>query len=107
MPKKGNLSTAASPPPKPRPLHLLPEPVEVLCTALPSGEFEGVPVSFTYEAAVFQVARAAGPERISGTWWEGRHKTRDYFDVEDVTGRRFWMFQVAETRKWYLHGVYC
>jgi len=90
----------------PRPLHLLPTPAEVLCTAVPAGEFEGVPVSFTYEAAVFQVARAAGPERISGTWWEGRHKTRDYFDVEDTAGRRFWMFQVAETRKWYLHGMF-
>jgi protein ImuB len=99
-------ATPNNPPPKPRPLHLLPDPVEVLCTALSSGEFEGVPVSFTYEAVVFQVARAAGPERISGTWWEGRHKNRDYFDVEDVTGRRFWMFQVAETRKWYLHGVF-
>ncbi len=90
----------------PRPLHLLPTPVEVLCTALPSGEFEGIPVSFTYGATVFQVARAAGPERISGIWWEGRRKTRDYFDVEDTTGRRFWVFQVAETRKWYLHGMF-
>jgi protein ImuB len=98
-------NSAASAPPRPRPLHLLPTPVEVPCTAL-SGEFEGVPVSFTYEADMFQVARAAGPERISGIWWEGRHKTRDYFDVEDTTGRRFWMFQVAETRKWYLHGVF-
>lgn len=90
--------------PKARPLHLLPEPVEVFCMA--SASPEAAPVSFTHMGDQFQVVHASGPERIAGTWWEGRSKTRDYFDAEDSMGRRFWVFRVLETRKWYLHGIF-
>ena len=52
------------------------------------------------------VKHALGPERIAGQWWEGHHKTRDYFDVADETGQRYWMFRVQETGKWFLHGKF-
>jgi protein ImuB len=86
---------------KARPLHLL-EPLEVRCMA----SQEGLPISFVFNGDVFTVASAAGPERIAAVWWEGRNKTRDYFDVEETGGRRFWLFRVLETHKWYLHGIF-
>jgi protein ImuB len=47
-----------------------------------------------------------GPERIAGQWWNGSGKTRDYFDVADTAGSRFWLFRVMETNQWYLHGIF-
>jgi protein ImuB len=47
-----------------------------------------------------------GPERIAGRWWDGNDKTRDYFDIADPTGNRFWLFRVSQTGKWYLHGTF-
>jgi protein ImuB len=90
----------------PRPLHLLPSPVEVGVVASPSAEGEGVPLSFAHEGESYRLALADGPERIEGMWWEGRDKTRDYYDVEDVRGRRFWLFRVPQTGRWYLHGIF-
>ena len=87
---------------KSRPIELLGEPVEIPCMVAP----EGLPVAFTHEDRVFQISVASGPERISPPWWEGRNKTRDYFEVQESAGRRFWIFRVAETRKWYLHGFF-
>jgi protein ImuB len=72
----------------------------------PSDDAEGRPVAFTHGRDVRRVIHAIGPERIAGPWWEGNDKTRDYFDVEDATGRRFWLFRVRQTGKWYLHGVF-
>jgi len=89
-----------------RPLHLLAGPVEVRCTSIPTEDAEGRPIVFASDEGVHQVAQVRGPERICGVWWEGRFKTRDYFEVEDSTGRRFWLFRVAETRRWYLHGIF-
>lgn len=95
---------AVQAPLKARPLHLFPEPMEVACMASPSGE--GLPVSFTWGEQVYRITQVSGPERIAGLWWEGRNKTRDYFDVEETSGRRFWLFRVGETRRWFLHGVF-
>ncbi len=47
-----------------------------------------------------------GPERITGQWWNGRWKTRDYFDVLDVGGNRYWIFRVAQSGRWFLHGIF-
>ena len=72
----------------------------------PSDDREGRPVMFVHEDGVHRVAHCVGPERIAGRWWDGNDKTRDYFDVQDETGRRFWVFRVTQTGKWYLHGVF-
>jgi protein ImuB len=87
---------------KSRPLHLLPEPREVRCMVSPGG----APISFSDGLRGFDLKQVRGPERITGIWWEGRDKTRDYFDVEDAGGRRFWIFRVLENRRWFLHGVF-
>ena len=66
-----------------------------------------------------RVRWATGPERIARDWWchvpdpmrpEGE-RIRDYYAVEDMEGRRFWLFRaglhdgVAPAR-WYLHGFF-
>ncbi len=90
-----------------RPLNLLPTPTEIRVMVSPSHDRDGRPISFvTPDGHVQPVDHAIGPERIAGHWWSGRHKTRDYFDAATPTGRRFWLFRVAETSKWYLHGAF-
>ncbi len=56
------------------------------------------------------------PERIQGEWWRRdaeRMSVRDYFRVEDETGRRYWLFRSGDGERaatgdlsWYLHGVF-
>jgi protein ImuB len=89
-----------------RPLHLLPLPREIRVMVTPSEDAEGTPISFNHNGTVRQVVHLVGPERITGRWWTGHDKTRDYFDVGDPKGQRFWIFRVRQTRKWYLHGVF-
>ena len=72
----------------------------------PSEDREGRPVQFGHGGRTERVDQAVGPERIAGQWWEGHHRTRDYFDVLTPGGRRFWIFRVVETARWYLHGVF-
>jgi protein ImuB len=74
------------------------------------------PVAFTWRRKRFRVRRADGPERIHGEWWRRDAETlavRDYFQVEDEDGRRFWLFRRgdgvdAETGdlSWFLHGIF-
>jgi len=72
----------------------------------PSEDLEGSPAAFTHEGITRKVIHQVGPERIGGRWWDGHDKTRDYFDVSDPAGQRFWIFRVAQTGKWYLHGIF-
>ena len=76
---------------------------------------EGLPRRFTWRRGVHDIARVEGPERIAPEWW--REKTsarlRDYYRVEDVSGRRFWIYReglVGDGRGgaplWYLHGLF-
>jgi hypothetical protein len=43
---------------------------------------------------------------VAGVWWTGHDKTRDYFDVVDHAGRRFWVFRALPSRRWFLHGAF-
>ena len=62
------------------------------------------------------MVRADGPERIHGEWWRRAaetHAVRDYFRVEDESGRRYWLFRqgdgepgVTGDLSWYLHGLF-
>ena len=73
---------------------------------MPSESRDGQPVSFTHNGQVHRLVHVRGPERIAGQWWNGSGKTRDYFDVADTAGNRFWLFRVMETNRWYLHGIF-
>lgn len=93
-----------------RPLRLFdpPQPVDTLAEVP-----DGPPLRFRWRRVVHDVARSEGPERIAAEWW--RHEagaTRDYYRVEDRTGRRFWLFRSGlhgagdAPPRWYLHGLF-
>ena len=77
---------------RPRPLLLLPyaEPAEVIALVP-----EGPPQRFRWRGVMYDIARAQGPERIASEWWRNRAQqpTRDYYFVEDASGRRFWLYR--------------
>jgi protein ImuB len=124
--------------PKPaRPLRLLPVPEMVAINAeVP----EGLPASMIWRREMYKIEKASGPERLGAEWWRTGQRlqlvppsppkkgeappyipklelfepdalTRDYYVVEDATGRRFWIyrhgFYTAENQTpWYLHGFF-
>jgi len=90
----------------PRPLHLFTTPREIRVMVRPSDDRDGAPVSFTLDGEVHRLVHAVGPERIGGAWWTGHDKTRDYFDVEDESARRWWVFRVFENGRWFVHGKF-
>jgi protein ImuB len=89
-----------------RPLHLLADPIEINVMVSPSEDRDGRPILFRLDNELHELTQAIGPERIAGEWWHGHHRTRDYFDAEDRNGKRFWLFRVQETSRWYLHGEF-
>lgn len=104
-----------------RPLFLLdpPQPVEVVA-AVP----DGPPHRFRWRQALHEVRLYEGPERIAAEWWRlspghaaggagpGRAGlTRDYYRIEDLQGRRYWLFRHGlydehPDPRWYLHGLF-
>jgi protein ImuB len=98
----------------PRPARLLkrPERVDDVIALLP----DQPPRRFTWRGQTHRIVRADGPERIHGEWWRRMaetHSVRDYFQVEDDCGRRYWLFRSGDGERavtgdfgWYLHGVF-
>jgi protein ImuB len=99
--------------PWPRPARLLPapEPIETLAL-LP----DHPPVTFTWRGIRRRVRCADGPERVFGEWWKRDAElsaVRDYFQVEDETGERFWIYRAGDgedsatgSQHWFLHGIF-
>ena len=96
----------------PRPERLLdvPEMIAVIY-ATP----EGLPRRFVWRRAVHDIARVEGPERIAPEWWRerGNARLRDYYRVEDQSGRRYWIYReglFGDGRggdpNWYIHGLF-
>jgi protein ImuB len=62
------------------------------------------------------VIAADGPERVYGEWWwhvEERGSVRDYFQVEEEGGGRFWVYRRGDGEdgttgdlSWHLHGLF-
>lgn len=111
VPSWGEAATGPEAPPE-RPLRLFarPEPVELLAEVP-----EGPPLRFRWRRLLHEVARAEGPERIASEWWRAEEEgrlTRDYYRVEDVAGRRYWLFREglygreADRPAWYVHGLF-
>lgn len=88
-----------------RPVNLLPTPRElrVMSASGEPGE-EQWPLTFSDGRQTYRITQTIGPERIGAMWWEGRDKTRDYYDVETAEGKRFWVFRVSQSGRWFLHG---
>lgn len=110
----GPLAKPQSWPQWPRPVRLFspPERIEGVVALLP----DLPPRRFTWRGRAHRVVRADGPERIYGEWWKRvgeADAVRDYFQVEDEAGRRFWLFRRGDGESpatgdlsWYLHGVF-
>jgi protein ImuB len=98
----------------PRPVRLLPrpEPVDRVIAELP----DQPPIRFSWRGKTYRVRKADGPERIYGEWWKRMSEAeavRDYFQVEDESGARFWLFRKGDgvdgctgDLSWYVHGVF-
>jgi protein ImuB len=95
-----------------RPQRLLdrPEAIEVIY-ATP----EGMPRRFMWRRAVHDIAHVEGPERIAPEWWRqpSSARLRDYYRVEDETGRRYWIYReglIGDGRGgvpgWFIHGLF-
>jgi protein ImuB len=89
-----------------------PERVEKVIAELP----DQPPVRFEWRGRMHRVRKADGPERIYGEWWKRigeAEAVRDYFQVEDETGARFWLYRRGDgldsrtgDLSWYLHGLF-
>ena len=83
-------------------------PMEVRVIVSPSHDRDGRPVMvgdpFTQQPLA--IRHAVGPTRVAGQWWTGHDKSRDYFDIELPDGRRWWVFRVNETGRWFWQGEY-
>ncbi len=105
----------------PRPLRLLARPEPARVTAeLP----DSPPMQFIWRKRLHKVIRARGPERIMSEWWHDDLKAkrsatfRDYYDVEDEAGLRYWIFRAISDEpvediddqvriiNWFVHGLF-
>lgn len=96
-----------------RPARLLhpPEPVDTIAM-MP----DHPPAQFTWRGIRHRVHAVDGPERIHGEWWKAEAEAsavRDYFQVENESGMRFWLFRANNGEdaatgpmRWYLHGLF-
>jgi protein ImuB len=112
--RAGPLDGATDWPGWPRPVHLLspPEPVDRVMALLP----DGAPLRFKWRGRAYRVAAADGPERVYGEWWRDageRSAVRDYFQVEDEAGARFWLYRSGDGEDgatgdmgWHMHGIF-
>ena len=93
---------------QPRPTELLsrPEPIQVMALVP-----DHPPVFFIYKGVKHQVIKADGPERIEREWWLDSGEHRDYYQVEDEMGQRYWLFRSGHyddngRYKWFIHGFF-
>lgn len=92
----------------PRPPHLFSPPEPVTAIALLP---DYAPRLFVWRGQRHEVRHADGPERLYGDWWRAereRDELRDYYQVEDAAGRRFWLFRRTRGTEacWFLHGIF-
>jgi protein ImuB len=101
----------------PRPARMLarPEPIEVIAL-LP----DDAPRMFIWRGRRYRVTQGDGPERLHGEWWrdagvEGEQplSVRDYYQVETVSGGRYWLFRAGDgengstgSMRWFIHGAF-
>lgn len=76
-----------------------PEPVTIIAT--PRGE----PRTIDWRGRRIPIARALGPERLSGAWWTAAPFARDYWRCEsDELAQEFLLYR--DTEGWRLQGWY-
>ncbi len=92
---------------RPRPTRLLKVPERIIVTA-PIPDYP--PILFRYKGDTYTIRKADGPERIEREWWIDPGEHRDYYAVEDLQGRRFWLYRSGHydghTDQWFIHGFF-
>ena len=101
-----------------RPVRLLHQPLPIDVIALIP---DGPPITFIWHKQQHKISHAEGPERISPEWWRLTQlqtrshpltkKTRDYYQIEDQNGQRYWVYRDGffcpeKPPSWYLHGFF-
>ena len=98
----------------PRPVRLFerPERIDKVMAELP----DHPPRRFVWRGRMHRVARGDGPERIYGEWWRKTGEAdavRDYFQVEDEEGSRFWLYRRGDgidprtgDLSWHMQGTF-
>lgn len=103
-------------PAHPRPVRLLERPERISVIApVP----DDPPRLMQWRGITHHIVRATGPERIARDWWrydqpESRaeaERVRDYYVVENNTGRCFWVFRSGlhegeAAPRWFVHGLF-
>jgi len=64
-----------------------------------------------WRSARLSIISGFGPERIAPEWWQGdlnrsSFTERDYFTVQDESGRWLWVFRCLNTQAWFVHGIW-
>ncbi len=93
--RAGRPGALASGRPRPVVMFARPRPAEVV-------EEGGAPVRLDGLA----LTEVEGPERLAAEWWRKPGLDRDYWRVEEVGGRRWWLFRQGEPGRWFRHGVF-
>jgi len=93
---------------KPRPVRLLAKP-ELIEVSAPVPDYP--PMLFRYKGKVHMIKRSDGPERIEREWWLEQGDHRDYYNVEDEEGQRYWVFRSGHytgerSDQWFIHGFF-
>jgi len=90
-----------------RPLQLLTIPERIEVTA-PIPDYP--PMLFQHKGKLHRIIKADGPERIEQEWWLQQGQHRDYYRVEDESGKRYWLFRLGhyddKTFQWFIHGFF-
>jgi hypothetical protein len=66
---------------------------------------DGVPAALWWRGRRQAIARAAGPERLSGGWWGDEGYARDYWRCEAEAGELLLVLD-GRARAWYVLGWY-
>lgn len=91
-----------------RPSLLLPQPEPVTTIAM----LPDKPPSFIqWRGKKVKIITGIGPERIAPEWWassleRSQFSERDYFKVQDDSGRWLWVYRDQRSLSWFLHGVW-
>lgn len=93
---------------KDRPSYLfaVPEQVQVI-TLLPDHS----PSMMIWKGKRLRLSSGVGPERILNEWWKEADSRcallgRDYFKVQDNSGRWLWLYRDLSSLEWFVHGIW-
>jgi protein ImuB len=82
-----------------------PEPIKAI-SLLPDRS----PSRIRWNGVDYDITLGSEPERIGAEWWQASLNEpideRDYFKVQDQTGRWLWVYRNKLTHNWYIQGLW-